>query len=149
MSSYKQRAKAERAAAAGGEERIPIDIAAEPGAPGIKSDIRTDGTVRRIAPGYRGASDFFSEEAQRRDVTRGELLNVLGMIEYNTYESHWLRRLIRWWKGLPQVVNIRKRLRLAHAATIEDAKRILLAQAKAIKAGMAVKKGELSKEDGK
>lgn len=138
MSSYRDRVRAEKEAADAVQGEAPPVVP--------KSDIRADGTARRIAPGYRGASDFFSEEAQRREVTRGELLNVLGMIEYNSYESRWFRRVMRWARGIPQVVPIRKRLRLAHAQTIEDAKRILHAQADSIRAGMAVKKGELSKD---
>lgn len=109
-------------------------------------DIRQDGSVRRIAPGYRAASDFFSPEGQRREVARGELLNVLGMIAYARRESTLLRRIWRWWKGLPQVVNIEARLCEAHEQTIEEAKKILLAQQEAAETRLAAMKGGHSQE---
>lgn len=119
-------------------ESEPVDIS--------KVEVRKDGSVRRIAPGYRSASDFFSEEGQRREVTRGELLNVLGMIEYNTRESKWYRRLWRWYKGVPQVVDIRTRLYDAHEGTIADAKRILEAEAEGIREKLSQAKGKESKQ---
>jgi hypothetical protein len=75
--------------------------------------------LRRPGPGHRTASDFFSEEAQRRDVTRAELLNVLGMVEFSRRESALWRRAWRWLRHHPPITNVPASLATAHAETLE------------------------------
>jgi hypothetical protein len=102
---------------------------------------------RRILPGARRASEFFAPENQRKEVLRGELVNVLGMIEYNRRESTLLHRMWRWLTDRPQVVPFHLRAAEAHARTIEDAKAELMRQADEIRQNIANKKAELSRDE--
>jgi hypothetical protein len=81
---------------------------------------------RRIAPGARTFSQFFDGDKQRRELTRGEWLNLMSMLEYQRYESRWWRRIWRWLHHLPQVASFIPAMREAHARTLEEAKASLL-----------------------
>jgi hypothetical protein len=101
---------------------------------------------RRILPGARRASEFFGQENMRREVLRGELVNVLGMLEYGRRESTWWRRAWRWLTDQPQVVPFHQRTAEAHDRTIAEAKADLMKEADGIRADLAAKKLELEQQ---
>lgn len=107
-------------------------------------DLKENGSLRRFGPGHRTASDFFSDEKQRQDVTRGELLNVLGMVEYNRQQARPWWRLWRWLTKVPQVTNVPKNLRDAHARQIAEIKDRLLREAEEMRAEVARRKADHS-----
>lgn len=83
---------------------------------------------RRIAPGVRTFSQFFDPDKQRREVTRGEFLNLVSMLEYQRSESRWWRRAWRFLMGDAQVRSFLPHLVDAHARTLDEAKARLLAE---------------------
>ena len=93
--------------------------------------------LRRPGPGHRTASDFFTPDKQRREVSRGELLNVLGMMEFARRENRWHRRVWRWLTKQPMPVDFGARLADAHERTLEDVKARMLANLAAVKAKVA------------
>lgn len=81
---------------------------------------------RRPAPGVRRASDFFDPDHQRRELLRGEYVNVRASEEYARRESTYWRRFLRLVRGQPQVVDFNARLADSHARTLETVKQDLL-----------------------
>jgi len=77
--------------------------------------------ARRLSTGARSFSEFFAPEYQRREIMRGEFLNLIGMIEYQRSESRWWRRIWRFLMGDPQVSNLIAALVDAHRKTLEEA----------------------------
>lgn len=86
----------------------------------ITEQVKQNGKLRRPGDGGRTASDFFAPERFDRPVTRGELINVVGMIEYGRRENHWWRRLFRWLRGWPQAKDMAALAAAAHGQTLHE-----------------------------
>lgn len=127
MSNYKDRRSVVGKAAANGpevERVMALAVEPKPGSPAVPE------APRRVAPGARTFSQFFEGDKQRREITRGEWLNLTGMLEYERYESRWYRRIWRWLHYLPQVPRFIPEIVEAHARTLAAAQaRLLEAQA--------------------
>jgi len=77
--------------------------------------------ARRVSKGARSLSEFFAPEKQRADLTRGEFLNLVGMLEYQRAETRWWRRVVRFLNREPQVASLIPELVAAHARTLAAA----------------------------
>lgn len=62
-------------------------------------DMRQDRSLRRVGPGNRMMSDYFSADNMRKPVMRGELLGILEMLAFHERERHWWWRFRRWVTG--------------------------------------------------
>lgn len=144
MSNYKDRRSVvgKAAPANGPEVERVMALAAEP-EPGPAA---IPEAPRRIAPGARTFSQFFEGDKQRREITRGEWLNLMSMLEYQRYESRWYRRIWRWLHHKPQVASFIPEMVAAHARTLEDAQAKLKAAHEALQARIQEAKAKLSQD---
>ena len=85
----------------------------------------SDGKLRRPGAGGRTAADFFAKENHSRSLTRGELINVVGMIEYGRRENKWYRRLYRWVRGWPPARDLAHDAAVAHGRSLYEIRQAL------------------------
>lgn len=110
----------------------------------VGGKVRGDGSIKKVAPGYRGLSEFLA--SPHREVTRGEMLNFLSTLIYAERENRWWKRLWRKFRRLPPVTDLPTKMYEAHQRDIDEAKRLLEAQAAEIRAEMSKRRGAESKE---
>lgn len=83
------------------------------------------GNNRRVLPGARTADDFFAPERFQRSISRADMINILGTLEFSRRESTPWRRFVRWWNNLPQVSDMPGALSNAHARSLAEAVKAL------------------------
>lgn len=111
------------------EEQVP-DAQPQPAAEAAV-DLRANGSIRRPGKGGRTLADFFAEGNRDRPLSRGEYVNLRSSEEYSRRETRWYRRLWRWLRHWPPVVDINGRTADAHARTLDAVRRQLEAQSAA------------------
>lgn len=116
------------------------------------SEVRAGAAVgtprpRDVSKGARTLSEYFHEDKQRREVLRGEFLNLIAMLEYQRKYSRWYWRIWRFLMGDPQVSAIIPALVKAHEKTLMDARAILLQKAEEAAARIAAEKKALEVAD--
>lgn len=106
----------------------PVSKEAEEARDAVKAiggDVRGDGSVRRVAPGVRSASDW--EKKQAQPMTRADYLNVRSAEEHSRREQGFLRQLWRRITRRPPVVDMNAILADAHARNLADIEREMVA----------------------
>lgn len=88
-------------------------------------DQRSDGSIRRAGAGTRERKSIFDEKNRDRPLTRAEYLNLRASEEFARREQTLLRRIWRWMRGWPRVVNINAGMADAHARSLDAIRRAL------------------------
>ena len=101
----------------------------------------SDGRLRRPGKGGRTAFDFFAKENHNKPLTRGELINIVGMIEYGRRENKLWRRLYRWVRGWPPAADLAANAAMAHGRSLYEIRQQL---EKAAEEQMAKEAAELN-----
>lgn len=92
----------------------------------VEPEAQGDPKPHRLAPGVRSDAQFFKN--LDRPMTRGDYLKVHAMHEYHRRETRWWRRLYRYVRGWPQVVDLNANLAAAHAVQLDRIRQQLEAQ---------------------
>lgn len=112
-----------------GGEIVTENVAAEQGdEKEIKVELRADKSIRRAGPGTRSTSDMFSPEKLNKPMTRADYINTRSMEEYSRREMKPLRRLWRWLRNWPQVVDVNASMATAQARNLDEIRRALTKQ---------------------